>query len=397
MRASPIQPDPLAVSSRQVQTGRPETLRTQRLTPLMALRRSARVRTVRIVFMAIATASILALVGSVALRMMLPSNLDTEDLVQGDSFVVDRPKFTAVSATGQKMTITAARAIRAIGDAQGELKLEKPRLETSEGSVATSDLGTWNEAGQIMQLSDNVLFVGQRGQKARSKAATWTSANRRMALRGALQVDMEAGVAVSDQGVWDDLAQTLGMQGNVKMTLKEGEVATADSAFWNGPARTLALAGNARVIGPKGEIATAPKAIWQANERQLVMQEGASLQAPQGQAKGQTITWNAGTNGLQLVGAASFVTPSGESASGGQLDWNALTRTISVSNGSLIRFSGGQVRSDSARYQMITGNLSGAGNVQISSGVGIGTGSNFVYDTKSRRLKLTGAAKVVVN
>jgi hypothetical protein len=362
----------------------------------MVERRSARVRLVRIVCVSIAALSAFALVGSVAIRLMLPSNIDTESLVQGDSFVIERPKFTAVSEGGAKITVTAARALRAIGDVQGELRLENPRMETSEGSIATSQNGIWNEAGQTLQMSGDVLFQGQRGEKARAQEANWTSANRRMALRGSMQVEMDSGVANADQGVWDDLGQTLGLQGNVRMVLKQGEVAAANSAFWNGVNKSLALDGNARITGSQGEVAVAPKAVWYATQRLLVLQDGASLETSQGQARAQTITWNANSNDLRLVQNAAFVTKTGESASGGQIDWNALSRTMVLTNKAYITFKGGSMRSDAARYSMISGSLSGAGNVQVTSDAGIGTGSNFVYETRTRRLKLTGTARITI-
>lgn len=312
--------------------------RAKRMTPQDARLRTLRVKATRVVFVAGAIAAISALVGSVAIQLVKTSVLPETTVVQGENLVIEKPRFVGNAKDGSKIIVTAQKATRSMTALNGAVQLEKPVLETSDGSQATATLGVWSQADQTLSLDGEVVLTRTGGDRATSTRAVWTS-----------------------------IPSRLTMDGNVVMSRASGDNATANSAIWSTNPDQLMVSGNVVLSRPGGARATAANAIWRSD-----------------------------IGSLDLTGGANIVLPSGESASAVTARLDDRRGDVSLEGQAVMRFGAGQASSSSAIYQGLTGRLSGTGGVQIVSSLGTGTADSYVYETRSKRLRLTGNARATL-
>jgi hypothetical protein len=313
-------------------------IRAKRMTPQDARRRTLRVKTTRVLFIGGALAAILALVGNVAVRLILTANAPSAPVVQGENLVIEKPRFVGRAKDGGKIIVTAQTAKRSASAQNGAVELVKPVLETSDGSQATAATGVWSQADQNLLLEGEVVLTRQGGDRATSARAVWTSVPS--------QLQMEGGVTLTRQG---------------------GDQATANQALWSTEPSQLVLSGNVALSRSTGARATS-----------------------------STATWRNDVGSLDLTGGANINLPTGESASASTARLDDRRGDMRLEGQAVVRFNGGQASSSSAFYQALTGQLSGVGGIQITSSLGTGSADRYVYETRSKRLSLSGNARAIL-
>ncbi|WP_085339352.1 hypothetical protein [Aquidulcibacter paucihalophilus] len=224
----------------------------RRLTPNDARLRTLRVKTTRSVFLAGAALSTLLLIGSVIVRGVQGAAIDTSKLVQGDQFVMESPEFIGNTREGKRLKVTGARATRSVSDAAGAVRLEKPKLETADGSVATADEGIWSQDAQTLSLKGNVVFSRKAGERATGVSALWTSDPSVLTVEGGTQITLPGGETATAQSLqWDEAKGAVALLGNARVTFKDGE-ATSDQAYFDKESRTLTGTGSIRIRSELG-------------------------------------------------------------------------------------------------------------------------------------------------
>jgi hypothetical protein len=306
----------------------------KRMTANDARVRTIRVKLTRILFLAGAMTAVLALVGSVLVRAIETAALPSADLVDGKNLVLDTPRFVGRTKSGGRVVVTAQKATRSLAQADGAVQLVKPVLETSDGSTATADNGIWSQEKQTLSLRGNVLLNRQGGDVAQSQTADWTSQPERLT-----------------------------MAGGVSLVRQNGDNATGENAVWDAEAALLTVLGNVNIARKSGERGSSNRAMWQS-------QQGV----------------------LALDGNVNLTLPSGESAFAQTVRFNEGDGTLLLQQGVVVRFAAGQANSTRAVFQSATGRLTGDGGVNITSDLGNGRADRYVYETRSKRLNLSGNA-----
>jgi hypothetical protein len=310
----------------------------RRMTTQDARLRTLRVKTVRIVFLGGAILSILALVGSVISQVMHGRAQLNEPVVQGENLVIETPRFVGRTKDGGKVIVTAKTATRALDGQDGKVALDMPVMETSDGSKATASKGIWSQSEEILSLDGNVVLTHQSGDKATASRALWTSVPARLTL--------------SD---------------NVVLERQSGDRATASQAIWTSEPSTLTISGNVKLTRRGGASLVSGLAVWRSDIGALDASQGVRISLP-----------------------------SGESATSQTARFNDRSGDVSLNGQVNVMFPAGQASSASAQFEGATGSLSGDGGIQIRSSLGIGSANRYVYETRSKRLSLTGDARATL-
>jgi hypothetical protein len=224
----------------------------RRMTPNDARVRTIRVKITRVVFLAGAALSTLLLVGSVILRGVQGAAIDTSKLVQGDQFVMDAPEFVGNTREGKRLKVTGLKATRSVSDSAGAVRLEKPKLETADGSVATADEGIWSQDVQTLSLKGNVVFSRKTGERATGISAMWSSDPSVLTVEGGTQIVLPSGETATAQSLqWDEAKGAVALMGNARVTFKNGE-ATSDRAYFDKETRNLIGTGAIQIRSELG-------------------------------------------------------------------------------------------------------------------------------------------------
>ena len=314
------------------------TRRSKRMTATDVRLRTLRVKTLRIGFLVGAIAAVLALVGSVAFQAMQGQAQLNEAVIQGEKLVIESPRFVGRTKDGGKVIVTARTATRAMNDQTGKVSLDKPVLETGDGSTATATNGVWTQSEQSLTLNGDVVLKHFGGDRATSTSDLWTS-----------------------------VPAALTMNDNVVLSRQAGDKATANTAIWTSNPAQLTFSGNVNITRPSGASLVAGVAVWRNDIGALDVQNGVRISLPSGEsATAQTARFSdrAGDLGLQ-----------------GQV---------------VVTFAQGQASSARADFNGTTGRLTGEGGVEVRSSLGIGTASRYAYETRTRRLNLNGDARVTL-
>jgi hypothetical protein len=321
-------------SLNQNPTSRPR----RRMTPKDARLRTIRVKTMRVVFLAGAVASILALAGTAIIRATQPkANFDSA-VVKGENLVLDAPRFVGRTKSGGRIVVTAEKAVRSMSNNTGAVQLEKPVLQTDDGSTATANTGIWSPDPQTLSLDGNVKLTRQAGDVATSATANW----------------------VSDPA-------SLTMNGNVVMTRENGDNVEGTNAVWQSNPAQLSVSGDVIIVRATGA-----------------------------RASGGTAVWRSDQSVLELRQAVRITLPSGEGASAQRARFDDRFGNLTLEGQAVVRFNSGQATSSRAYYQGATGRVTGEGGIQINSSLGNGSADRYVYETRSKRLNMSGNARVTL-
>jgi hypothetical protein len=340
----------------------------KRLTAEDARLRSLRVRTTRLAFVGGAIVCVLALVGSVIFRAVQVAALPQTDLVEGENLVIDTPRFVGRAKDGGKIVVTAQKATRSMSQDNGAVQLVKPVLETADGSKATADVGVWSQESQNLSLNGNVVLNRQDGDVATAAAAEWTS-----------------------------VPAVLRMREGVVLRRQNGDQTTSDTAVWLSDTAQLAVEGNVTISRPSGDQATGNSAVWADDTGQLSILGNVNLARQSGErASGARAVWRTDTGALELSDAVAITLPSGESATAQFARFDQRSGDLLLSGGTTVRFAAGQASSSSLIYRSNTGQLFGQGGIAISSNLGNGRADRYVYETRSKRLNLSGNARATL-
>jgi hypothetical protein len=210
------------------------------------------VKAIRVVFLAGAGLSALLLVGSVIMRGVQGAGIDTSRLVQGNQFVIENPEFIGTTKEGKRLKVTGARALRSVSDPTGGVRLEKPKLETQDGSTATATQGIWSQTQQRLSLEGDVVFSRKNGEKARGAAANWTANPSVLVLEGGIEVTLPSGETASAQSLmWDETKRQTVLIGQAVIRFKGGQ-ARSDRAIYDQVAKSVIGIGNTSVRTEQG-------------------------------------------------------------------------------------------------------------------------------------------------
>jgi hypothetical protein len=340
----------------------------KRLTTQDVRLRTLRVKTTRILLLAGAITCVLGLVGSVLLKGIQVSSLPSEKLVEGENLVIDTPRFVGRAKDGGKIVVTAQKATRSMSQDDGAVQLVKPVLETADGSKATADTGVWTQATEGLLLSGNVVLNRVGGDVASAQTAQWTSQ-----------------------------PAVLTMQGGVTLRRQSGDQATADTAVWASEASELSVIGNVNLSRPTGDQATGDRAVWASDTGQLSIIGNVNLARKSGErASGGRAIWRTDVGALELDQSVGIALPTGESATAQNARFSEGSGDLLLSGSAVMRFNTGAASSARAFYQGSTGRLTGDGGIQITSTLGNGSADRYVYETRTKRLNLSGNARAVL-
>ncbi len=340
----------------------------KRMTPQDARLRSFRVKAIRVVFIAAALAAILGLVGSVLVRLIQTANVPSAPVIDGENLVIEKPRFVGNTKDGSKIIVTADKATRPVASQNGLVQLEKPVLETSDGSKATALNGLWSQTEQTLSLTGDVVLTRSGGDKATSARAVWTSVPAQLTMNDGVTLTLQNGdQATSGRAVWTSVPSQLSLNDAVSLTRQNGDQATGDSAIWTTEPAQLMVTGNVALSRSGGARATSGAASWRSD-----------------------------IGSLDLTGGANIALPTGESASAVTARLDDRRGDIRLDGQAIVRFSAGQASSARAYYQNSNGLLSGDGGIQITSNLGTGSADRYVYETRSKRLTMSGNARATL-
>lgn len=140
-----------------------------------ARQRSARLSTLRLVFVALAAASFCSIFVFMALNAV-GAGVAAQALNTDDAQRMENPRFVGRTANGQRYVITAKSAIRK--DGAEVVVLDTPIYEEAEtGRRMLSVRGIYDPRARTVQLEGNVNFAGRDGQGFESTNATIDAEN----------------------------------------------------------------------------------------------------------------------------------------------------------------------------------------------------------------------------
>jgi hypothetical protein len=276
----------------------------KRLTPQAARARTLRVKATRWVFVGGAALSILALVGSVAVRMLQTALAPVTSVVRGDNLVIDEPRFVGRTKGGAQIVVTADSATRSRTLQERKVTLVKPKLQTGDGSQAKAKAGVWSQADQSLSLEGDVELTRTGGDRATSTTAVWTTGDAQFMMSGAVNLNRSGGTrATSNSAIWRTELGLLDLMGNVTLNLPTGESASALSARLDERRGDISLEGQAVVRFASGQ-ANSARAFYSSATGTLSGDGGTNITSSFGTGRAQRYVYEITTNRLNLSGNA---------------------------------------------------------------------------------------------
>lgn len=138
-----------------------------------------------------------------------------KQLVKGDKLIIEKPTFIGHSIKGGQIVVTAEDATRPIGDESGIIVLKKPIFKSQTGINIVADYGKWNQGAQELILNDNVKMTYSNGDIAIAKSAFYGQKSR---------------TNINNEAVSDTI---IALQGNIEIKRKTGEILQSNAALWN--------------------------------------------------------------------------------------------------------------------------------------------------------------------
>lgn len=261
--------------------------------------RAARIKILRLSMMGLSILSALLFIGFAIISAFSANSKAPKDIADGDSLVLSKPRFIGHSASGGKIVITAERATRSVGNAEGVVALEKPRMVSEEGADIASKTGVWDQNNQVLRLQEEVVMVYPTGDKVYSSEAYWgpDSPNTPAAKNSA-----NAGIKESMQAA----PSKLWLMGKVHFIRPTGETIDGENAIWDGKAGRLSLSGNVLVSMINGN-ATSQSLSLETNSRIVRGGGGVNITLPMGTGSAQSYEYYPDTRRLILRGGARIV------------------------------------------------------------------------------------------
>jgi hypothetical protein len=276
-----------SLSSAGAQAGRTGP---QRLNTGEVARRSARVGAVRRLLLAGTAVTLVGFAGAVIWSLSRPAAGIPQAQVDSGSLVISDPRFVGRSAEGQRVVITAERAVRRVGDNDGPVTLQQLRLEADDGTSATGATGIWTPGAQTLTLEGDVVFTLGNGDVARAARALW------------------------EPGSTESAGRLISLDGGVRIQRPTGDVITSTAARWSQGGEILDLTGGATVARPAGDQASATTARWD-NRRQILSLSGAArfeAGGTQATSSSATVFYNrqlvVGVGAARITGGVGTVT-----------------------------------------------------------------------------------------
>lgn len=294
-----------------VRPGKDVQVHPRRLSSGQVARRSRRVASVRLLLIGFTGIVLAGFAGAVVWSLSQPTVAIPQAEVDSGNVIISDPRFVGRSEDGQRVTITAQRAIRKVGDTNGPVRLDRPVLRSQDGTSATGLAGVWTPAAQRLDLDGSVVFTLDDGQVARAARAVWqpdagptgrAGAARVIDLDGLVEIRTPSGdVMTGAQARWHDGDRVLSLAGSVTLARASGDTAAAQAARIDSTREILQLTGSARMT-LSGTTAMADRiTVFQA--RQLVVGTGATrITGTFGTATAERFEYATGTRRLQLVG-----------------------------------------------------------------------------------------------
>lgn len=258
--------------------------------------RAVRVRTLRLSTIGIGFLSALVFIGFSIASLFINDSNSQKGLVSGDDLILSKPRFIGHSSSGGKITITAERAVRAIGSEGNVIELEKPHMVSEEGSDISSKTGVWDQNNQVLRLKDEVVMVYPTGDKVNSNSAYWGPDDPDAKPRTDLSLK-EAAIA-SPTRLW--------LMGNVHFTRPSGETIDGQRAVWDSGAGRLSLFGNV-IVSMKNGNATSQSISLDTNSRVVRGAGGVNISLPMGTGYAQSYEYYPDSRRLVLRGGARIV------------------------------------------------------------------------------------------
>ena len=261
--------------------------------------RILRIRILRGAMLAIGAISALLFFGFAIVSVFANKSNPTKELVNGDAVVLSKPRFIGHSSSGGKITITAERATRAVGNDEGVVALELPHMVSEEGADVSAKTGVWDQNNQVLRLKDEVVMVYPTGDKVHSNDAYWgpDSPNTPMAKK-------QNDISIKEASV--GAPSRLWLIGKVHFTRPTGETIDGENAIWDGKAGRLSLSGNVLVSMKNGN-ATSQSLLLETHSRIVRGGGGVSIALPMGTGSAQSYEYYPDSNRLILRGAARIV------------------------------------------------------------------------------------------
>jgi hypothetical protein len=288
--------------------------RPPRLNSGTVARRSVRVKVVRQLLLAGTAVVLVAFAGSVIWRSSQPTIAIEQAKIEGDNLVIENPRFTGRTEAGERINITANRALRQAGNPNSPIRLELPNLVTDDGSKATARTGLWDPAAERLVMDEDVVFTLDSGDVARSKSAVWepertadgtASSASTILMTGGVTVDRDQGDRItSTAATWHDGRRTMafdGGEGRVLLSRQDGQSAIAGDAVWDQGRQILSMTNGVRLTLLEGTVESQDATVFYIR-RTIIGTGSARLAAPVGIATAERYEYNLPTGRLQLIG-----------------------------------------------------------------------------------------------
>lgn len=196
----------------------------RQLTLQSARKRSERISRLRLVFVALASASFSAFFGFMTLHAALGGFGGRDEVSEAESLKMLNPRFTGRIQGGAMFDVTAATATRR-GFNSDLIDLAQP-VYTAKDRRVIAETGLYNQTKRTVELSGNVVFTDVSGNRFYSTHAFIDADKNRVVGQRAIRGEGPLGSVRADSYELSDGGGRVIFKGRVKGVVKQGRGST---------------------------------------------------------------------------------------------------------------------------------------------------------------------------
>lgn len=191
----------------------------RQLTLEAARRRSRQISQLRLVFVGLASASFSAFFGFMTLHAALGGFGGRDEVSEVESLKMINPRFSGRTASGGMFDVTATEAIRR-GPESDLIDLKSPVYEAKDRKV-TARTGVYNQVARTVDLAGDVVFTDKGGNTFTSASAFVDAQENRVEGRRAIRGEGPLGSVRADSYEIRDGGDRVFFRGRVKGVVRE--------------------------------------------------------------------------------------------------------------------------------------------------------------------------------
>jgi lipopolysaccharide export system protein LptC len=191
----------------------------RQLTLEAARKRSAQLSRLRLLFVGLASASFSSFFGFMTLHAALGGFGARDEVTAAESLTMVNPRFSGRSAGGQSFVVTASTAKRQ-GPQSDLIDLDRP-VYTADGRKVVATAGLYNQLARTVQLTGEVVFSDDDGNSFTSTSAFVRTADNIVEGARAVRGEGALGSVRADSYEIRDNGSRVIFRGHVKGTIKQ--------------------------------------------------------------------------------------------------------------------------------------------------------------------------------